>query len=322
MSSFDYSTYFEPELNMFFDEDKFCHIPPTYPFDELDSPLVHNDASLSPQSTSSQISNSSMIHYDIDLPSTPSDEDTASNDQEVLAKTYASSWTSFKTKVDPRILQTSSALKDMQQVAPKKIVKDAAAPSSRPPSLYSPSSDQEDSDSDESFHPIAGSRKRQRPNRVLLDRWSDITDSPSASPKPSLSSRAPKRPRMSPPSRNTQSTGDISSQIKDVVRNNAIEKTNFQCPECSWKQTNRRLPDFKRHLKTHIRPSANNHDQGFWCRGVPLDQSAGFLIPPDAKPYTFKGEKWIGGCMRSFSRGDALKRHLDNPNMACISGHL
>ncbi|KAJ3502394.1 hypothetical protein NLJ89_g8907 [Agrocybe chaxingu] len=129
MSSFDFSPYYyDPEFNhhlSLLDEDKPGDILTPNIFDEL----VRNDASFSPQSVSSQISNSPMIYNDIDLPSAPSDEDTASNDQEVVAKSSASSWTSFKTKVDPRILQSSSALKDMQQIAPKMIVKGAAAPS-------------------------------------------------------------------------------------------------------------------------------------------------------------------------------------------------
>ena len=31
--------------------------------------------------------------------------------------------------------------------------------------------------------------------------------------------------------------------------------------------------------------------------------------------YVFGGQLMIGGCMRTFTRRDALKRHVDNPNI-------
>ncbi|PPR07118.1 hypothetical protein CVT24_010954 [Panaeolus cyanescens] len=142
--------------------------------------------------------------------------------------------------------------------------------------------------------------------------------------KPSVSlpvtpSRSPsKRPRLSPPSRNTQSSATKAQELKEVVDTNAIESIDFICPECGWQQLNRRIPDFKRHLKTHLRNTENDHSNGYWCKGVRVQDASRYLIPPEAVSYVFKGEERIGGCMHTFSRRDALKRHLDNPNIACV----
>lgn len=40
-----------------------------------------------------------------------------------------------------------------------------------------------------------------------------------------------------------------------------------------------------------------------------------------AGAYTFKGRLMIGGCMKTFSRRDSLKRHVDNPKFPCV-GHM
>ena len=41
----------------------------------------------------------------------------------------------------------------------------------------------------------------------------------------------------------------------------------------------------------------------------------------DAGAYTFGGQLMIGGCLKTFARRDALKRHVDNPSIACV-GHM
>ena len=41
----------------------------------------------------------------------------------------------------------------------------------------------------------------------------------------------------------------------------------------------------------------------------------------EAGAYDFRGRLMIGGCMKTFARRDALKRHVDNPNFSCV-GHM
>lgn len=139
-------------------------------------------------------------------------------------------------------------------------------------------------------------------------------------PEDSLDSaqRPPKRPRLAPPSRNRQASQANSLVITRVMNDNHLEQIKFICPECGWKQANKRVPDFKRHLKTHLRAKDDDHSSGYWCKGVRVEDASEYAIHPDATPYTFLDHERIGGCMRTFSRRDALKRHLDNTNISCV----
>lgn len=85
----------------------------------------------------------------------------------------------------------------------------------------------------------------------------------------------------------------------------------WKCPHppCQHRQYNKRLPDFKRHQKTHTggpRPI---------CCGVPYELAGSFVIDfkdeVRSTPKEFHGVKWIGGCWKPFSRKDALLRHLN-----------
>ena len=40
-----------------------------------------------------------------------------------------------------------------------------------------------------------------------------------------------------------------------------------------------------------------------------------------AGAYVFRDRLMIGGCMKTFSRRDSLKRHVDNPKSPCV-GHM
>lgn len=78
------------------------------------------------------------------------------------------------------------------------------------------------------------------------------------------------------------------------------------------------MPDFKRHLKTHLRPDDKDQTQGWWCKGVLLEDAAEHGLPKSLKPFLFADQWRVGGCERTFSRRDALKRHLDNENVGCV----
>ncbi|KDQ25541.1 hypothetical protein PLEOSDRAFT_1113486 [Pleurotus ostreatus PC15] len=115
------------------------------------------------------------------------------------------------------------------------------------------------------------------------------------------------RPRTSPQSRNVQVPA--LSHPED-----AIDDLSFKCSECGWVQDNKRLPDFRRHLLTHTRPDDRDQSRGWWCKGVLASSVPGF----QGEAYEFNGELRFGGCLRTFSRRDALKRHLDNRNVCCL----
>ncbi|KAF4577387.1 hypothetical protein EYR36_005375 [Pleurotus pulmonarius] len=119
--------------------------------------------------------------------------------------------------------------------------------------------------------------------------------------------RPAKRLRTSPQSRNVQVPA-LSRSIS------AIDDLSFKCSECGWVQHNKRLPDFKRHLRTHTRPDDRDQSRGWWCKGVLASSIPGF----HGEAYEFNGELRFGGCLRTFSRRDALKRHLDNRNVCCL----
>jgi hypothetical protein len=132
--------------------------------------------------------------------------------------------------------------------------------------------------------------------------------------RPSSWSTAPnhpnKRARMAPPSRNKH------AKIQSVESSD--DDNDLVCHVCSWVQKNGRLPDFKRHVKTHQRAFEKDAQTGWWCKGVLLSEAADYGLCADAPTYKFLGEERVGGCMKNFSRGDALKRHLDNTNVSCV----
>lgn len=163
--------------------------------------------------------------------------------------------------------------------------------------------------------PQLNPRKRRRslsPSRTSNDTFSSSHASSSAL---NDQGRVKKRARLPPPSRNRQA---VSPALLNRVDREPASEFNFTCPECGWKQTNERMPDFKRHLRTHTRPSKENQEKGWWCKGVLVKNAAQHHIPQDAEFYLFLGQRRTGGCMRTFSRRDALKRHLDNGNVTCI----
>ncbi|TFY74841.1 hypothetical protein EWM64_g9169, partial [Hericium alpestre] len=82
---------------------------------------------------------------------------------------------------------------------------------------------------------------------------------------------------------------------------------------CGWEQKNHRMPDLKRHIRTHTQ----DFEPARWvCCGVPLAQAPAGVST--LHPVVHNGELRVGGCMAKFSRRDALRRHLQNENIHCI----
>ncbi|KAI0754204.1 hypothetical protein C8Q80DRAFT_1071602, partial [Daedaleopsis nitida] len=84
----------------------------------------------------------------------------------------------------------------------------------------------------------------------------------------------------------------------------------WQCPFCPHVQHNRRSPDFRRHLETHTSPEESSR----WvCCGVPYSHARALGVPEEVvreEAFEFMGMYMVGGCRKTFSRRDALSRHL------------
>ncbi|TFK40669.1 hypothetical protein BDQ12DRAFT_733875 [Crucibulum laeve] len=180
----------------------------------------------------------------------------------------------------------------------------------------------EDSDADDDYVPpteITTSHKRRRAAGPSPRRKPSHSPSSSSFSHPASKRTRPlpgSRVRHSPPSRNKQASS--VETIQRAVEDTTAASTGFICPECGWQQVNRRMPDFKRHLKTHTRPSESDQAKGWWCKGILLEHTTDYHVSASSQPYDFLGRQRVGGCLRTFSRRDALKRHLDNSNTTCI----
>ena len=74
----------------------------------------------------------------------------------------------------------------------------------------------------------------------------------------------------------------------------------YKCPHCPFVQKARRKADLDRHVATH----AGKNE--FVCRGVRAEKAG--EVPVEL----LDGSEWVGGCGKTFTRKDALKRHRDN----------
>ncbi|KAK6991628.1 hypothetical protein R3P38DRAFT_2563822 [Favolaschia claudopus] len=86
---------------------------------------------------------------------------------------------------------------------------------------------------------------------------------------------------------------------------------------CGYVQRNRRMPDFRRHLNTHTRTFEDNAQRGWQCKRVLRSEGRKWGIAADVPSYVLMDEERVGGCLKTFSRKDALKRHLDNSSL-CV----
>jgi hypothetical protein len=90
----------------------------------------------------------------------------------------------------------------------------------------------------------------------------------------------------------------------------------IKCEECGYAQSKRRMGDFRRHLKKHDA----EHLTRVICCGVPPTHSAVAHLHPGHRLTLrwYGGCPFYGGCGRSYSRMDALQRHLKKSR--CVGG--
>lgn len=205
-------------------------------------------------------------------------------------------------------------------------------PSHTSPSVSSHSFDSSESDgdgeyvspSDDEYHPT----EYQKRNLKLKSKaprppaFSPTSSASSGSGKSGTSVRNPRRShpykRITPP-RNLQ-CGDAALLART--------ESEYRCFVCGYEQENRRIPDLRRHIETHDRW---REPEKWICCGVGVDRAHLYgkgikegMTDEEcigAGASVFRGRLMIGGCMRTFSRRDALKRHVDNPKISCI-GHM
>ncbi|KAM5537624.1 hypothetical protein V8D89_008702 [Ganoderma adspersum] len=133
---------------------------------------------------------------------------------------------------------------------------------------------------------------------------STYLDTPPCSPQETLSQPSPDLVPCT--RRNSPAPSNDATPSLDAMRAN-----NWQCPYCPYVQQTRRSPDLKRHIETHTR----GKDVALWvCCGVPAVNARELGVPAEvvrtAPIYDFEGVPMVGGCRKTFSRRDALARHL------------
>ena len=189
---------------------------------------------------------------------------------------------------------------------------------------YVPSPD-EDDDSEE-YHPTQPiCYQNQKNTKTPSKAKSSCSFSPSRftseSEKNGASLRKANRShpyRRNAPPRNLQCEGPVSYTNTG---------SDFRCPVvgCDHTQENRRIPDLKRHILTHRRLV---EPEKWICCGVGMERAhlyregikQGMTDEERIKAGAdeFGGRLTIGGCMKTFSRKDALKRHVDNSKGHCL----
>ncbi|PBK97746.1 hypothetical protein ARMGADRAFT_650612 [Armillaria gallica] len=206
------------------------------------------------------------------------------------------------------------------------------APRARRRSVIIAPSDNEDSDNepdDDDYcpSPPLNPKKRRRSSQPAAPppKKAKVATTKAPASSSTGSSTKPKvarKQRLPPAPRNVQVVGINLLELLDTM--------NWKCQACRWEQENHRKPDFIRHLLTHQQPDKNDQSKGYWCKGLKLVDREAYnkmairdgreTIPEDAGEIVYLFEQRVGGCMRNFSRRDALKRHIDNPNNSCC-GH-
>ncbi|KAI0349568.1 hypothetical protein OH77DRAFT_1525577 [Trametes cingulata] len=138
----------------------------------------------------------------------------------------------------------------------------------------------------------------------------------------------PSRKSAASSSRNPPSKKLIASSRRNTAvtpSTRATPRTNrWKCPYCPYVQRNKRSPDLKRHVGTHTRPT--DDAEALWvCCGVPLIDATEHGVPEKLlleEPFEYEGMFMVGGCRKTFSRRDALTRHLRKYAGECFGDAL
>ncbi|KAH9926586.1 uncharacterized protein BXZ73DRAFT_19208, partial [Epithele typhae] len=86
------------------------------------------------------------------------------------------------------------------------------------------------------------------------------------------------------------------------------------CPHCNY--TSHRKPDLRRHVDTH---TGGSTPMRWICGGVPLAEARKRGINVERMHvYLLDGQERVGGCLKAFSRRDAMLRHWRTTGGRCI----
>ena len=90
------------------------------------------------------------------------------------------------------------------------------------------------------------------------------------------------------------------------------EERVLKCPVCGFPQSTQRKGDFLRHMRTHEDAKLTR----YVCCGIPAAHPAAAGVSPGHSVRLYKGCAFYGGCGKSYSRMDALQRHLGKSGCA------
>ena len=123
--------------------------------------------------------------------------------------------------------------------------------------------------------------------------------------------------------RNVQVDPSAAKAIGDsaVSSSDNEEENPWKCPYCSFVQKNKRGPDFRRHVATHI--GDKTEKKRFLCCGVPFFDAAEHNVPQEilhnsGSMNELDGMLMVGGCRHTFTRKDAYIRHLGHQAGRCF----
>jgi len=128
--------------------------------------------------------------------------------------------------------------------------------------------DSESDGDDDEYIPFVETNPRKC-SHSSIPIWRNVSPSPSSH----HNHHSVKHACVSPSCRNKQASLRTSAAIREAVSAVSCHQMNFICPECGWKQTNRRMPDFKRHIKTHMHPTEDDQSKGGGTREFSLRMS-------------------------------------------------